>query len=66
MGFFAAISSRNHAYHPVEWENKKIAKNGGNFYRETFQAARQVVNGNNNTAQELLLMNFDNRQMTLF
>ncbi|MCY9691177.1 hypothetical protein M5W70_21585 [Paenibacillus larvae] len=50
----------------MEWENKKIAKNGGNFYRETFQAARQVVNGNNNTAQELLLMNFDNRQMTLF
>lgn len=33
--------------------------------RETFQAARQVVNGNNNTATELLLMNFDN-QMTLF
>lgn len=34
--------------------------------RETFQAVRQVVNGNNNTAQELLLMNFDNNQLTLF
>ncbi|MGV6934079.1 DNA adenine methylase [Paenibacillus sp. CMM36] len=36
------------------------------WHRETFQAARQVVNGNNNMAQELLLMNFDNRQLTLF
>lgn len=37
-----------------------------NWNRETFQAARQVVNGNNNKAEELLLMNFDNGQMTLF
>lgn len=37
-----------------------------NWNRETFQAARQVVNGNNNTATELLLMNFDNGQLTLF
>jgi DNA adenine methylase len=34
--------------------------------RETFQAARQVVNGNNNKSEELLLMNFDNNQLTLF
>lgn len=34
--------------------------------RETFQASRQVVNGNNNGAEELLLMNFDNGQLTLF
>lgn len=34
--------------------------------RETFQAARQVVNGDNNTAVEILLMNFDNGQLTLF
>lgn len=37
-----------------------------NWNRESFQAARQVVNGNNNTATELLLMNFDNGQLTLF
>jgi DNA adenine methylase len=37
-----------------------------NWNRETFAAARQVVNGNNNTATELLLMNFDNDQLTLF
>jgi len=37
-----------------------------NWTRERFQAARQVVNGNNNTAEELLLMNFDNGQLTLF
>lgn len=36
------------------------------WHRETFQAARQVVNGNNNTAEELLLMNFDSGQLTLF
>lgn len=34
--------------------------------RDSFQAARQVVNGNNNTAEELLLMNFDNDQLKLF
>lgn len=33
--------------------------------RETFQCARQVVNGNNNTSTELMLMNFDD-QLTLF
>jgi len=37
-----------------------------NWHRETYQVARQVVNGNNNKAEELLLMNFDNGQMTLF
>lgn len=37
-----------------------------NWNRETFQAARQVVNGSNNTAVELLLMNFDTGQMSLF
>jgi DNA adenine methylase len=37
-----------------------------NWNRETFQAARQVVNGDNNIAEELLLMNFDNGQLTLF
>lgn len=37
-----------------------------NWRRETFQSARQVVNGKNNIAEELLLMNFDNGQLTLF
>lgn len=37
-----------------------------NWTRERFQAARQVVNGNNNTAEEMVLMNFDNGQLTLF
>ncbi|QWU13887.1 hypothetical protein KP014_18240 [Paenibacillus sophorae] len=41
-------------------------ENGGNWYRETFQAARQVVNGNYITAKELLSMNLVNRQITLF
>lgn len=36
------------------------------WYREKFQATRQVVNGDNNLAVELLLMNFDNGQLTLF
>lgn len=36
-----------------------------NWSRETFQAARQVVNGNNNVATELLLMNFDNGQQVM-
>ncbi|GIP61149.1 DNA adenine methylase [Paenibacillus woosongensis] len=37
-----------------------------NWNRETFRAARQVVNGSSNTATEILLMNFDNGQLTLF
>lgn len=37
-----------------------------NWRRETFQSARQVVNGKNNIAEELLLMNFDSGQLTLF
>lgn len=37
-----------------------------NWRRETFTSARQVVNGNNNIAEELLLMNFDGGQMTIF
>lgn len=37
-----------------------------NWRRETYQAARQVVNGKNNTAQELILLNFDSGQITLF
>jgi DNA adenine methylase len=37
-----------------------------NWHRETYQVARQVVNGSNNKAEELLLMNFDNGQLTLF
>lgn len=38
----------------------------GKWWREGFQAARQVVNGSNNTAQELLLMNYHIGQMQLF
>lgn len=35
--------------------------------RVTFQAARQVVNGHNNTAEELLLMNFpEDKQLEMF
>lgn len=42
------------------------AESGGKWHREGFQAARQVVNGNNNTAQELLLMNYHIGQIQLF
>ncbi|CAH1054080.1 DNA adenine methylase [Paenibacillus pseudetheri] len=42
------------------------AEQGGKWHREGFQAARQVVNGNNNTAQELLLMNYHIGQIQLF
>ncbi|GIO02983.1 DNA methyltransferase [Brevibacillus halotolerans] len=37
-----------------------------NWRRETFKSARQVVNGSNNIAEELLLMNFDDGQMNIF
>lgn len=36
-----------------------------NWTRETFQSARQVVNGSNNIATELLLMNFDIGQQVM-
>ncbi|MGF9909542.1 DNA adenine methylase [Brevibacillus porteri] len=36
-----------------------------NWRRDTFKSARQVVNGNNNVAEELLLMNFNDGQMTI-
>lgn len=39
---------------------------GGKWWRDDFKAVRQVVNGTNNSAEELLLMNFDNGQLTLF
>ncbi|MEC0169747.1 DNA adenine methylase [Paenibacillus graminis] len=42
------------------------AESGGKWHRECFLAARQVVNGNNNTAQELLLMNYHIGQIQLF
>lgn len=34
--------------------------------KESFEAHKQVVGGGNNTVEELLMMNFDNGQMTLF
>lgn len=34
--------------------------------KEKFKAVRQVVNGHNNAAEEMLLMNFENNQLTLF
>lgn len=40
----------------------------GDWYRETFNAYKQVVGGDGlgREAEELLLMNFDNGQLTLF
>ena len=48
------------------YEDPLLADLYPNWNRVTFQAVRQVVNGHNNKAEELLLMNFDNGQMTLF
>lgn len=36
------------------------------WQREYFSAVRQVVNGNNNTCEEMLLMNYENKQLSLF
>lgn len=37
-----------------------------NWRRETFESYKQVVNGDNCFAEELLLMNFDDGQMSIF
>lgn len=37
-----------------------------NWRRETFISVRQVVNGHNNIAEELLLMNYEDNQLSLF
>lgn len=36
------------------------------WHKEYFKAVRQVVNGSNNSSEEMLLMNFDNSQLSLF
>lgn len=36
------------------------------WYKEKFSAVRQVVNGNNNTSEEMILMNYFNGQLDLF
>jgi DNA adenine methylase len=37
-----------------------------NWRRDTFESFKQVVNGDNCYTEELLLMNFENNQMTIF
>lgn len=37
-----------------------------NWRREYFTAPRQVVNGNNNTAVEMILMNYESNQLSFF
>ncbi len=37
-----------------------------NWKREKFQAARQVVNGHNNIATEMILMNYESSQLSIF
>lgn len=37
-----------------------------NWKREYFSAVRQVVNGNNNSSEEMLLMNYEKKQLSLF
>ncbi|MGG0718704.1 DNA adenine methylase [Robertmurraya massiliosenegalensis] len=37
-----------------------------NWNREKFKAVKQVVNGHNNTSEEMLLMNYEIKQLSLF